>query len=176
MLVSSTGLVSLSLNYCIDDDDNVEWLVNVLVHFPRLTHLNLHNNHLGAARMDKVCGVLCHMPHITSLILGANSLANEVKRVCGCIRNMPKITALDLSYNIGADDVMHVCAALANKHHMTRLNLENNWMGSEGMRHLLSCLTQLPNLSYLCLRGNDVDGETKKEVRRLLSHVKGLSV
>eukprot|EP00301_Raphidiophrys_heterophryoidea_P008777 c13185_g2_i1.p2 GENE.c13185_g2_i1~~c13185_g2_i1.p2 ORF type:complete len:147 (-),score=33.90 c13185_g2_i1:2-442(-) len=135
------------------------------------------DNFLGAGRMKRVCGVLRHMSHITSLDLGITNLEDEdVKYVCDCIHNKPNLESLILAHNdaIKADGVTYFCEALANKHHLTHLDLYGIGMGSKGVRRLLPCLTQLSKLSDLDIRNNDVDNETKQEVQRLLPHVKDL--
>ena len=81
-------------------------------------------------------------------------------------------------------------------------DLSGNMMKSEGVRHLLPCLAQLPKLSRLCIyrefqicdlfvcvlvaivygivklefAGNDVDDETKQQVQSQLSHMNVLHV
>eukprot|EP00301_Raphidiophrys_heterophryoidea_P004272 c11865_g1_i3.p1 GENE.c11865_g1_i3~~c11865_g1_i3.p1 ORF type:complete len:194 (-),score=48.72 c11865_g1_i3:35-616(-) len=193
MLVSCTRLVSLSLEACIDKDDDVEWLVNVIAHHTHLSHLSLNHSYLGVERMKRVKAVLSRMSHITSLDLGSSGNSFMLKlasgnnyfsidrectqHMCDCIGSMPNIKTLSLRFgDIRANEAKYLCAALANKHHLTHLDLYMNDICSAGMAHLTPCLTQLPKLVYLDIRNNRVDVETENQLRRLLPHVTKLLV
>eukprot|EP00301_Raphidiophrys_heterophryoidea_P001555 c10747_g2_i1.p1 GENE.c10747_g2_i1~~c10747_g2_i1.p1 ORF type:complete len:361 (-),score=106.74 c10747_g2_i1:193-1173(-) len=180
MLLSAhpNAMVSLTLSWCLDPEDDVQWLVRALRHLRNLTHLNLRSNHLGADKIQLIAPALASMTKMTTVMIGYNYFGPEgMDHLAPALRNMSQLTWLNIEANdLGVEGTKQLVPALCNMPLLIKLFLWENWMRPEGLKHLLPVLPQLKHLKCLHLWDNDLTEELVEHVKQLMGHLEELDI